>query len=159
MTKYNYKSINGAWKDLSVITKHGNSVKFEIGNDDPARYEFLSVSEDDAVDMALKLIRDVGREDLLATAPYVPMVDRIGTFVRKGDEILRIVGPSHFTSTGGPTCDYAEAAEASGDYAEAADASGDTYHIYNRLVKGAIHWTPVEVEVTPAVPEKWEVAE
>jgi hypothetical protein len=147
MDEYRFKSKNGTAFHLQVVTGVGvnDSTKFEVSND-AGRYEYVFVSQADTVELALNLLRDAGREDLLAAPKYVPLAERVGEFVQSvegPDEILKITGPTR--SDGGIHEDRARAVTSGGLFRE----------IYNE--PNLQWWIPVEVKVIPATDETWEV--
>lgn len=104
------------------------------------------LSPEDAVDLAVKIIRDQGREDLLAAEPAPKkLAERVGEYFRHREDkydVVRIVGPTKFTLT------------ESYDAASAVNAKGETISINNE-VDVDDWWIPVEVQIVPASPEKW----
>lgn len=103
------------------------------------------LSNDDAIKFALQILKDQGREDLLAPVPEKKLGERIGEYVRNANgEVLQIARP--FTG-----------AMWSSDYALAVDIDGGEHRIYN--TPDQTYWSPVKVEVTPAVEETWTVVD
>ena len=105
---------------------------------------------DRVVELALDLLKRAGREDLLAKPVYVPLAQRVGQYVQQvgTNLIVRITG------------EYKDGYFPNRDYATGVNERGGTEHIFNDLTgPDGVFWTPVDVKVTPAQPEKWEVAE
>lgn len=106
----------------------------------------IRLSADDAAKAAVQWLKDLGRQDLLAPEPYVPLAERVGQYVQQFGThyIRRIVGPAVGTTPGR-------------DYAMVEGPGGTPRHmIFNGSTPDEIWWTPVEVEVTFGE-EKWEV--
>jgi hypothetical protein len=102
------------------------------------------LSNDDAIKFALQILKDQGREDLLAPVPEKKLGERIGEYVQNGRNVMKITGPHYGISIGR-------------DYATAVDADGKERRIFNDPDK--TYWTPVKVEVTPATSETWTVVD
>jgi len=138
-----YPSASG----MKTLLYHNTSVldaKFVIQLTDTltAPESSIFLNRDASVDLALQLIKDAGREDLLAPPPEKKLSERVGEYVVNADgEVRRI--------TGAASAGYTKNA----DFASSVDASGSVHTIYNDQDK--TWWTPVKVEVRNE--ETWTV--
>lgn len=141
-----YESASGMKKLLYL--NHPSTVKLVIERADGVpspETSSIFLTREASVEVALRLIKDAGREDLLAPVPEKKLSERIGEYVRNANgEVLQIA--RSFTG-----------AIWSSDYAIAIDITGGEHRIYN--TPDQTYWSPVKVEVTPAVEETWTVVD
>lgn len=140
-----YESASGMKKLLYL--NHPSTVKLVIERADGVpspETSSIFLTREASVEVALRLIKDAGREDLLAPVPEKKLGQRVGEYVQNGERILRITGPHTGVTIGR-------------DYATAVDVDERERHIFNDPDK--TYWSPVKVEVIPATSETWTVVD
>lgn len=144
MTKTHFTTKTHSGRGFSAIIDDNESLPhLDISVAATALVPELSaiLRKDDAVDLALSTLRAFAPHELAQPA-YVPMRDRIGTYVR-GTKLA-------FGSNVGKVGKIVEAPSRTldnQDSARAEFADGTWMDIYNIPFTGEIFWEPVEVEV------------